>query len=67
MTTIEAEQIPVFTMICQRQALKLELLGLKHSRGSMYAHIKRTYGLKGSKQKVYDQFAAMVEEAKRTR
>lgn len=53
-----------FHMRAQLSALKLDIAGLPSSRGSIYAHIKRTYGLKGTKQRVYDQFAVMVEAAK---
>ena len=54
----------LFNMLAQRSALKLELAGLKMSRGSAYAHIKRTYNLRGSKQSVYTQFCELCEMAK---
>lgn len=54
----------IHTMLAQKSALKLELVGLKHSRGSVYAHIKRTYGLRGNKQSVYTQFCELCEKAK---
>jgi len=53
-----------FQMRTQLSALKLELLGLKHSGGSVYAHVKKAYGLKGTKARVYDQFAELVEAAR---
>ena len=38
-------------------ALKLELLGIKRSRGqTAYSIIKREFNLKGNRQSVYDQF-----------
>ena len=43
-------------------ALKLECKGLKMSRGSVYAHCKRTYGFKGNKEKVLAQMVAMKEK-----
>lgn len=50
-----------YHMKTQLAALKLEILGMKHSSGrSIYAHIKRTYGFKGNKQRVYDQFSAYI-------
>ena len=61
------EQISLFQMMSQRSALGLELKGLRFSRGSVYAMCKRTYGLKGSKQKVYDQMCALVDAAKAKR
>ena len=54
----------LFNMVAQKSALKLEIAGLKMSRGSVYAHIKRTYHLRGSKQRVYTQFCELVEKAK---
>jgi hypothetical protein len=54
----------LFNMLAQKQALKLELKGLKFSRGSVYAHIKRTYGLRGNKERVYTQFCELCEKAK---
>lgn len=57
-------QPEMYNMLAQKAALKLELAGLKMSRGSVYAHIKRTYGLRGSKQSVYTQFCELVEKAK---
>lgn len=46
----------VYNMLAQRAALKLELAGMKHSKGSVYAHIKRSYGWKGTRKAVYDKF-----------
>ena len=57
-------QPEMYNMMAQKAALKLELAGLKMSRGSVYAHIKRTYGLRGNKQSVYTQFCELVEKAK---
>lgn len=54
--------IEVFQLLRLKAALKLEMLGMKYSRGSVYAYIKRTYGLKGNKQKVYDNFIKLIEE-----
>ena len=54
----------LFNMLAQKQALRLETLGLKHSKGSVYAHIKKTYHLRGNKQSVYTQFCELVEEHK---
>ena len=36
-------------------ALKLEILGIKSSRGSAYKTLKDMFNLKGNKQKVYEQ------------
>ena len=55
------EGIEAFQLLRLKSALKLEILGLKNSRGSVYAHIKRTYNLKGNKQKVYDSFCSLAD------
>lgn len=57
------EGIDFFQLAARKGALGLELKGMRHSRGSVYALCKRVYGLKGSKQKVYDQMVQMVEDA----
>lgn len=54
-------QIRVVQWIAQKHALKLELLGMKHSRGSVYAAIKRQHNLTGSKQKVLEQLTEKIE------
>ena len=41
--------------LVRKSALSLEILGMKSRGGSVYALCKREYGLKGSKQKVFDQ------------
>jgi len=53
-----------FVQMCTvRSALGLELKGMKRSRSpSAYVIAKRDFGLKGSRQKVYDQLEAMIEE-----
>ena len=51
-------------MIARKHALKLELAGLKHSGGSVYALVKRTHGLRGNKQSVFTQYCELVEKAK---
>jgi hypothetical protein len=52
MTLDNPTDIKRFHMLAQVHAMRLEQLGLKHSRGSVYAHVKRTYGLKGNRQTV---------------
>lgn len=51
----------MFHLLQLKYALKLEIVGLRHSQGSVYAYIKRLYGFKGSKQKVLDQLVALIE------
>jgi hypothetical protein len=47
--------VAAYRMIALEKALKLELLGMKHSRQSAYARAKQQYGLKGNREKVYNQ------------
>ena len=56
-------QIEAFRLRTLLRGLKLETLGMQMSRGrSCYSIIKEDFGLKGSKQKVYDQFKTLLEE-----
>ena len=57
------EQIEMFRYKTLLRGLRLETQGLQMSRGrSCYSIIKQEFGLKGSKQKVYDQFKLMLEQ-----
>ena len=56
------EGIAAFRHLQVYYALKLELSGLRHSRGSIYALVKREYGFKGNKQRVFDQLDAHLRE-----
>jgi hypothetical protein len=56
------EQISGARLITLRGALKLELLGMKRRGRSAYSIIKEEFGLKGNKQKVYDQFDLIVKD-----
>ncbi len=55
----------LFCLLQFKSALHLELRGMKHSRGSVYALVKRELGLRGDKQAVYDQLCVLVDEAKK--
>tara|TARA_R100001460_G_scaffold9085_1_gene22252 strand:- start:618 stop:827 length:210 start_codon:yes stop_codon:yes gene_type:complete len=58
------EQIQMARYLTLRSGLKLEIKGLKLTRGvSCYKIIKDTFGLKGNKQKVLDQFEDLLREA----
>ena len=51
------EAIKTYRQRVLLKGLEAELRGMKLSRGrSCYSIIKEEFGLKGSKQKVYDQF-----------
>ena len=51
-------------MMTQKQALKLEIYGMKTRGRSAYVLIKEMYGLEGSKQKVLEQFTRIIEDIK---
>lgn len=53
-----------FVQMCTvRGALSLELKGMQRSRSpSAYVIAKRDFGLKGSRQAVFNQLEAMIEE-----
>jgi hypothetical protein len=51
------EGIEQFRLLQIKYAMRLELRGMTHSRlGSVIAKVKKQYGYKGSKEKVYAQF-----------
>ena len=61
MTMIDKpEQIAEFRLRTLSKMLKLEILGMTRRGQSAYSIIKQETGLKGSKQKVYDQLDAIL-------
>ena len=64
MTAITGDNIDLFSMSVLEKALKMELLGMKGRGRSAYSVIKSEFGLKGNRQSVYDQFKAMVADAR---
>ncbi len=56
-----SESIEMFNLLSMKYALKLEIAGLKHSRGSVYALAKKRFGFKGNKQSVLTQLTALIE------
>lgn len=65
MTTVldTPEHIKMIRYKTLLRGLRLETQGLQMSRGrSCYSIIKQEFGLKGSKQKVFDQFKLMLEQ-----
>ncbi len=55
------EQIDAFRARVLLKGLKLETLGMTRRGQSCYAIIKQEYGLKGSKQKVYEDFKKILD------
>lgn len=51
-----------FLMRTQLSAFKLENMGLRHSKGNIYKHVKGVYRLTGSRVEVYKKFETMVNE-----
>ena len=60
-TVITGENIEVYRLMVLLSALKLEMLGIKRSKGrTAYSIIKSEFNLKGNRQSVYDQFKLIV-------
>ena len=56
------QQIELYQMLVLRQALKLEMIGLKMSKGrTAYSAIKKMFNLNGNRQKVLDTFNEIIE------
>ena len=64
MIITDPDHIELYQMMVQKQALKLEIYGLKTRGRSAYSVIKRIYGLKGSKKRVLEQFTEIIEDRK---
>lgn len=56
-------QIEMYQFLTRRSALGLELKGMKRRGQSAYAICKQVYGLKGSKQSVFDQMTEIKNKA----
>jgi hypothetical protein len=57
----DQEQIAIYRLLTLRQALKLEMMGLKMSRGkSAYSIIKSELGLKGSRETVFKELSIIL-------
>ena len=57
------ENIDYFRLRTLHKMLKLETLGMTRRGQSAYAIIKQETGLKGSKQKVYDQLTELLKQS----
>ena len=56
------QQIAEFRLRTLHKMLKLEILGMYRRGQSVYSIIKQETGLKGSKQKVYDQLTEKLKQ-----
>ena len=64
-TTITGAHIPLYRLMVMAQGLKLEIKGLRFSRGrTCYALAKSEFGFKGNKAKVLAQLQAHIEATK---
>ena len=59
--------VPIFQLLQWKYGLLLEMKGLKNSRGSIYAHVKRTFGWKGNRQKIYDQLCKVLDDFEKSK
>jgi len=60
-TIIEPQQFELYALLRLKSALKLECAGMKHSRGSVYAKVKKDFGFKGNKQYVLEQLIHHID------
>ena len=61
------QKIELYQMLVLRSALKLEMMGLKMSKGrTAYSAIKKMFNLNGNRQKVLDTFNEIIEATKQT-
>jgi hypothetical protein len=50
-----------FHMLSQLHALRMEGAGIRFRGGSVLAHVKRTYGLRGNRQAVAIALAGLID------
>ena len=63
MIITKPEQIELWNLLVLRSALKLEMEGLKISRGkTAYSAIKHLFNIKGNRQKVLDIFNEIIKQ-----
>lgn len=55
------ENIKNVRILTLRSMLKLELIGMARRGASAYSIVKKEFGFKGNKQKVYDQLDAYIK------
>ena len=60
----EPDKIRYFQMLARRQALKLELMGMKRRGRTAYSICKSEYGLRGNRKRVYDQMLRLCEKTR---
>ena len=60
-TIIESQDFELYALLRLKSALKLECAGMKHSKGSVYAKVKKDFGFKGNKQSVFEQLIHHID------
>lgn len=60
-TVITGSDVDVFRWYALRGALKLETLGMSRRGASAYSVVKKEFGFKGTKAKVYEQLDAWLK------
>ena len=60
------KHVTIFQLLQWKYGLQLEMKGMKNSRGSIYAHVKRTFGWKGNRQKIYDKLVKVLDDIEKT-
>jgi hypothetical protein len=60
-TIIEQQVFELYALLRLKSALKLEVAGMKHSKGSVYAKVKKDFGFKGNKQSVLEQLIHHID------
>lgn len=59
--------IPLVRLVTLKAGLKLEIVGMRVSRGpTCYSILKKQYGLKGTRQRVLEQVECMIRGHGRT-
>ena len=61
------EDIDLYSIMTKRSALVMEMKGMKRRGRSAYSIIKEEFGLKGSKQMVFEQLTEIIEAIKQYR
>lgn len=62
MVLVKGNATRFVSMLAQRGALHLEVLGMARSGRSVYAIVKQQYKLKGNKQRVLQQLEDLIEQ-----
>ena len=60
------EDIDLYSIVAKRSALVLEMRGMKRRGRSAYSLIKEEFGLKGNKQKIFEQLTEIILKTKQT-